>query len=123
VTDENKARWSRLISDFESTDLSQPEFAQERGVSVHSLRYWLYQLRKETKASALSQSETEKPSARPAPKEDLRLLPVRAVRSAPQARQTRPSGEFLELVLPSGACVRFQAGTDPRYLRALVAVL
>jgi transposase-like protein len=123
VTDENKARWIRLISDFESTDLSQPEFAQERGVSVHSLRYWLYQLRKEAKAASLSQSETEKPSARPIKREGLRLLPVRAVRSAPKARQTEPRGEFLELVLPSGACVRFRAGTDPRYLRALVAVL
>jgi transposase-like protein len=123
MTDEDKARWSRLISDLESTDLSQPEFARERGVSVHSLRYWLYQLRKESKASVLSQSETEKPSARPAPKEGLRLLPVRAVGSAPKARQRTPNREFLELVLPSGACVRFQAGTDLRYLRALVAVL
>src|SRR5258707_14760859 len=123
MTDEDKARWSRLISDLESTDLSQPEFARERGVSVHSLRYWLYQLRKESKASVLSQSETEKPPARPAPKEDLRLLPVRAVGSAPKARRTTPSGEFLELVLPSGACVRFRAGTDLRYLRALVAAL
>ncbi len=123
MTDDDKVRWSRLISDWESTDLSQPEFARERGISVHSLRYWLYRLRRESKASVLSHSETEKSLAQPAPKEDLRLLPVRAVASAPKARSPILSREFLEIFLPSGACVRFQAGTDPRYLRALVAVL
>jgi transposase-like protein len=121
VADEDKARWSRLISDWESTNLSQAEFSRERGISVHSLRYWLHRLRRESKSSLASQPESEELSA--PPKEDLRLLPVRAVGSAPKARQPMPSGEFLELVLPSGARVRFQTGTDPRYLRALVAVL
>ncbi len=120
MNDDTKARWSRLVSDWESTDLSQPEFARERGISVHALRYWLYRLRSEAKAPVLTQPQTEKPSTA---KEDLRLLPVRAVASAPKARQPIASREVLELVLPSGACVRFHAGTDPRYLRALVAVL
>jgi transposase-like protein len=123
VTDDDKARWSRLVSDWESTDLSQGEFARERGISVHTLRYWLYQLRKEAKTSVPSQSGAEKSSARSASKNDLRLLPVRTVASAPKARQPIASREFLELVLRSGACVRFQTGTDPRYLRALLAVL
>jgi transposase len=123
VTNEDKARWSRLVSDWESTDLSQGEFARERGISVHSLRYWLYRLRSEAKAPVLSQPEKQNASAPPTSKEDLRLLPVRAVASAPKARQQVASREFLELVLPSGKCVRFQAGTDLRYLRALVAVL
>ena len=123
MTDDDKARWSRLVSDWESTDLSQPEFARERGVSVHAFRYWLYRLRSEAKASVLSQRETGNASVPPTSKEDLRLLPVRAVASAPKARQPMASKEFLELVLPSGRCVRFLAGTDPRYLRALVAVL
>jgi hypothetical protein len=123
VTDDDKARWSRLVSDWESTELSQPEFARERGVSVHAFRYWLYRLRSEAKAAILSQPEKQNASAPPTSKEDLRLLPVRAVASAPKARQPMASREFLELVLPSGTCVRFQVGTDPRYLRALVAVL
>ncbi len=48
MTDDDKVRWSRLVSDWESTDLSQPEFARERGVSVHAFRYWLYRLRSRT---------------------------------------------------------------------------
>ena len=123
MTDDTKARWSRLVSDFQSTDLSQPEFARERGISVHALRYWLYRLRSEANAPVLSQTEAEKSSAPATAKKDLRLLPVRAVASAPKARQPIASMEVLELVLPSGACVRFHIGTDPRYLRALVAVL
>ena len=123
MTDDNQARWSRLVSDWESTDLSQPKFARERGISVHALRYWLYRFRSEAKAAVLSQPQAEKPSVPPTAKEELRLLPVRAVASAPKARQPIASREFLELVLPSGACLRFHVGTDPRYLRALVAVL
>jgi hypothetical protein len=76
VNDNTKARWSRLVSDWESTDLSQPEFARERGISVHALRYWLYRLRSEAKAPVLTQPQTEKPSVPLPAKEDLRLLPV-----------------------------------------------
>jgi hypothetical protein len=44
----------------------------------------------------------------------------------PKARRALvvPAGEdLLELALPSGACVRFPAGTDVGYLRALAAAL
>ena len=120
MTNDHRERWGKLISDWESTDLSQAEFARERGVSVHSLRYWRYHLRKEAKAVG---SPSEQLPAGAAPKEDLRLLTVRAVGSAPKARWPVPSRDFLELLLPSGACVRFLAGTDPKYLRALMAAL
>jgi hypothetical protein len=33
MADENRARWTRLVADFESCDLSQREFADERGLS------------------------------------------------------------------------------------------
>ncbi len=123
MNDDAKARWSRLVSDWESTDLSQPEFARERGISVHALRYWLYRFRSEAKAPVLTQPQTEKPSVPPPAKEDLRLLPVRTVASAPKARQPIASREVLDLVLPSGACVRFHVGTDPRYLRGIDELL
>jgi hypothetical protein len=31
MADTDRARWTRLVADFESADLSQREFAQERG--------------------------------------------------------------------------------------------
>jgi hypothetical protein len=51
---------------------------------------------------------------------------VRVVASASKTRTAVVLGradELLELALPSGVCVRFPAGTDLKYLRALAATL
>jgi hypothetical protein len=50
-------------------------------------------------------------------------VPVRVVASAPKARREVPESQLLELALPSGTRLRFSAGTDLKYLRALAAVL
>jgi hypothetical protein len=50
------------------------------------------------------------------------MLPVHVVGSA--ARNARQPGDaVLELALPSGALLRFPAGTDLGYLRQLAAAL
>jgi hypothetical protein len=114
-----------LVADFESADLSQREFAQERGLPLSNLRYWIYRLRKEsrplvTEAAERSDQGPERGQVAAA----SRLLPVRVVRSAaPEARQQDGAAALLELTLPSGARVRFPAGTDPAYLRALSSAL
>ena len=110
--------------DFEVSDLSQREFATERGISLSNLRYWIYRLRKEsrplvTEASERSGQGPEQAKARPG----SRLLPVRVVASAPKARREGEANGLLELALPSGARLRFPAGTDLKYLRALAAAL
>ena len=55
------------------------------------------------------------------------MLPVRVVASAPKARRAASGASagdaLLELALPSGARLRFPAGTDLKYLRALAAAL
>jgi hypothetical protein len=55
------------------------------------------------------------------------MLPLRVVASAAKPRTAvvvrDASDEVLELALPSGVRVRFPAGTDLKYLRALAAVL
>jgi hypothetical protein len=48
---------------------------------------------------------------------------VRVVASAPKARHETSAAAVLELVLPSGARLRFPAGTDLGYLRELAASL
>ena len=127
MADENRARWTRLVADFESCDLSQREFAEERGLSLSNLRYWLYRLRKESRPL---RTEPERESVAPKqapPPEGSRLLPVRVVASAPKARtaakpMVAAAGD-LELALPSGTRLRFPVGTDPAYLRSLAAAL
>jgi hypothetical protein len=130
MADENRARWTKLVADFESCDLSQREFADERGLSLSNLRYWLYRLRKESRPLRTDEAERELAPPKPAPTiEGSRLLPVRVVASAPKARRTAPAvaaakaEAVLELALPSGTRLRFPAGTDPHYLRSLAAAL
>ncbi|MGC3996457.1 MAG: hypothetical protein QM767_02555 [Anaeromyxobacter sp.] len=49
MTEQERTRWTRLVADFEASDLTQREFATERGVSFSNLRNWLYKLRKESR--------------------------------------------------------------------------
>src|SRR5690349_1191957 len=124
MRDEDRARWTKLVADFETADLSQREFAQERGISLSNLRYWIYKLRKESRPLVIGATEhSERGPEQTAPAEGSRLLPVRVVASAPKARRATvevADAEFLlELALPSGATLRFPAGIDLAYLRAL----
>jgi hypothetical protein len=128
MDDQDKARWVKLVADFESCDLTQREFATERGVSFTNLRYWIYRLRKESRPLV---TETAKVSGQ-APKAEgarkgSRLLPVEVVASAAKPRTralvAAAPESLLELALPSGASLRFPAGTDLAYLRALAAAL
>ncbi len=124
MADQDRARWTKLVADFEVSDLSQREFASERGISLSNLRYWIYRLRKDsrplvTEGSERSGQGPEQAKARPG----SRLLPVRVVASAPKARQPEEANGLLELTLASGARLRFPAGTDLKYLRALAAAL
>jgi hypothetical protein len=128
MDDQERVRWVKLVADFESSDLTQREFASERGVSFSNLRNWIYKLRKETRP-LVSEPPREPGQDRAATKtpRDLQLRSVRVVASAAKRRTTTPAqrdgDSLLELVLASGARLRFPPGTDPRYLQALAAAL
>ena len=107
-----RERWVRLVADYEASDLRQREFALERGIRFNQLRNWIYRLRAEGRARV-------EPAGQ---KEDLRLLPVRVVASAPRARPSERS-EWLELVLQTGTRLRFSTGTDIAYVGSLARAL
>ena len=116
------------MADFESAYLSQREFAQERGISLSNLRYWVYKLRKESRPLVTQEPErSDQAPEQAAAAGGSRLLPVRVVASAPKARRAKAEvivrDVLLELALPSGTTLRFPAGTDLAYLRALAAAL
>ena len=121
MADQDRERWVKLVADFESSDLSQREFASERGISFSNLRYWLYRLRKEARPLTAEQpnNQAEQLPAR----RRLTLKPVRVVASAAKPRTEGNEANVLELALPSGTRIRFPAGTDLAYLRALAAAL
>jgi hypothetical protein len=128
MADQDKVRWTKLVADFESCDLSQREFANERGVPLSNLRYWLYRLRKESRplvTEAAGRSDQAPKQAQE--KKGSRLVPVEVVSSAAKPRTrtlvAAAPESLLELALPSGTRLRFPAGTDLAYLRALAAAL
>jgi transposase len=130
MTDHDRTRWTKLVADFETSDLTQREFAAERGVSFSNLRNWIYKLRKESRPLVAEPANVSgQAPARPervAVPEGSRLVPVRVVAVAAQKRKTVVAGRgdrILEIALPSGVRVRFPAGTDLKYLRALAAAL
>ena len=124
VTEQDRARWTRLVADFEASELTQREFATERGISFSNLRNWLYRLRKESRPLVPESAKgSGQAPERVKAKTRSRLLPVRVVASAPKARQQGEANGLLELALPSGARLRFPAGTEVGYLRDLAAAL
>ncbi|MFT3912595.1 MAG: IS66 family insertion sequence element accessory protein TnpB [Anaeromyxobacteraceae bacterium] len=123
MSDDERSKWTKLVADFETADLSQREFSKERGVPLSNLRYWLYKLRKESRPLVTTEAEQAgSVTEQPAPNGGSRLLPVRVVASA--APKARPGeAALLELALPSGAVLRFPVGADLEYLRQVVAAL
>jgi transposase len=128
MADQDRERWTKLVADFETSELTQREFASERGLSFSNLRNWIYRLRKESRplVTEAAKEPRQAPRQEPATK-GSRLVPVRVVASAAKPRaRALVAGEaesLLELELPSGAHLRFPAGTDLAYLRALAAAL
>jgi len=127
MTDQDRTRWTKLVADFESSDLTQREFATERGISFSNLRNWIYKLRKESRPLVAEPPKVPRqaPEQAPAPG-GSRLVPVRVVASAAKPRTqevVKGGGELLELALPSGVRVRFPVGTDLKYLCSLTAAL
>jgi transposase-like protein len=127
MDDQERARWTKLVADYESSDLTQREFAVERGISFSNLRNWIYRLRKEARPIAPDEAKEPRQEPPAPPQSDSRLVAVRVVASAAKRRSVvaghRDGDGLLELVLSSGARVRFPAGTDLGYLRALAAAL
>jgi hypothetical protein len=127
MTEQELARWTKLVADFEASDLTQREFATERGISFSNLRNWLYKLRKESRPLQPEPPKVpgQAPERAPAP-EGSRLVPVHVVASAAKPRSSVVAvsgGEVVEIALTSGVRVRFPVGTDPRYVRSLAAAL
>jgi len=92
--------WRRLVAEYDGSTETQEAFCEARDVSLGTFRYWKYKLAKE----------------RP-----TRFLPVEVVGSpAPVAR----AGALVEVAVPGGGPVlRFEVGTDARYVAELVSAL
>ena len=122
MADDKRQFWINQVADFETSGLSQRAYAEQKQISLSNLRYWMYKLRNESRPLAPEQAESAPEQRRP--RRARRLLAVDVVASAaPKARQQDGQAALLELTLPSGVQLRFPAGTDLAYLRALASAL
>ena len=93
--------WFRVAEAFEASGLTQQEFSQHRGLRLSTLQSWVYRRRRQLARKT----------------EPVRLLPVEV------AGVSQPSTALLEVVLASGARLRFGSGTDVDYVARLVTAL
>jgi hypothetical protein len=104
-------RWNALLNEFRRSGLTQAEFCQRRGLSLHSFRKHLYR----------------RPSPKPTPANALpsdaaaHFLPVTLLPDpSPTTAASRPT---LELLLSNGRRIAVPPGFDPQTLRQLIATV
>ena len=96
----SRADWEGIVASFEGSGLTVARFCSSRRLKPKALRWWQWKLAREARSAT-----------------SVRLVPVGVVESTVSATRTP-----LELVLGDIA-IRFEAGTEPEYLAALVSAL
>lgn len=91
--------WEGVVAAAESGTGTRREIARRFGVGLPALGYWLAKVRRERGQHSTS----------------LRLLPVRVAGAGDSAA--------IQIALDGNVALRFQAGTDPDYLAALVRAI
>lgn len=106
----DRAEWEQIIGELESSGERQGEFARKRGLSIYSLRDWLYRIRRERQSA---RSNTQ-----------LRLLPihVQPIEASPPAASRQGTGTGIEVWVAEIA-VRAWVGTSPQYLAQVISEL
>jgi hypothetical protein len=51
MREKNRKLWSERIEDYRTSGLSASKWAEDKGVSVHKLRYYIHKFNKEKKES------------------------------------------------------------------------
>lgn len=100
---DTRRRWLTLVARFERGEFSQAKFAARSGVSLPSLRYWIYKLRSE------GAGHINKPAD-----DDVRLVPVE-VRASSAPAAIAVDVRTLRVLVPGDA--------DPEQVARLVAAL
>jgi transposase-like protein len=86
--------WVSKVAEYERSELTQESFAQQRGIAVSTLRWWISKLRQERRSS-------------------VSLVPVRVITStAPTARNTADADRAIEIEIELKTGVRLRVTTD-----------
>ena len=102
--------WIKRIERWRESGLGAKDFAQQVGVEVDRLRHWKWRLAKENGATNAASAA----STPPAP------FPFVEVTPTPALGREEP---IIEVVAPSGFCIRVPARFDADTLRRVLAVV
>ena len=120
-------QWAAIFTDFRRSGLSQVQFCQLRGISLHSFRYWLYRLRPGLPPPRpRSIRRNNAPTHLPTRSETPAFLPVHVRPRSLEpivAHQVAQPPALLELVLSDRAHLRVPVGFDPATLHQVLDVL
>jgi len=98
--------WLQIIQQFETSGLTQEQYAEKRGIPVGTLRSWIYKVRRQRH------------------EEDTPLLPVRVVAStAPLARQGGDEAGIIEVAVGSDVRLRFPLHAPASTIAQVVSLL
>lgn len=113
-------KWRELSQEWERSGLPQTEFCRQRGLAVHTLRWWRWRLRlggARKLARRLKAAVGVPSSSSPMPS----FVPVQVIAEARQPR--RRELPTMDIVLRRRRRVRIDADFDARMLARVVRVL
>lgn len=105
-------RWTTLINEFRRGGLTQAEFCNRRGLSIHSFRKHLY---------GTSASKPSMQHLRTAPDHGPQFLRVTVLPDPVPSITFNPPA--LELILSNGRRIAVASGFNPETLRRLLSVV
>ena len=106
-------RWNALLNDFRRSGLTQAEFCERRGISIHSFRKRLYRV----------PTPKPTPANHPSPNATAHFLPVTVLPDPIPSAAAATALQPLELLLGNGRRIVVAPGFDPCTLRQLIAVV
>jgi hypothetical protein len=128
------AYWAEIVRQYRKSGLSQPEFCQRRGLTLGSLKNWLYKVpyrqavdrfleQRQGGPSGPTAPKTPEASTRPRP---CRFVPVTLTTPRPATvgvEDARGAAVVLEVRLGSGRRIAVAPGFDADTLKRLLDVL
>ncbi len=124
LSERRAERWGKVVRDWERSGQTHGEFCRRHGVSIHSLRTWIYKFKKRgwknlSRGSVLPAVKPNGPDGKEKHLEPSSASVFLPVRVAAEAK----ADTGLEVVLALGRRITVGRGFDPETLLRLVATL
>ena len=111
MTRRGRSAWEKIVAEYRASGLTHRAFCSPRGISVNSLRHWIYRLRDERAAGTVARSATK----------PVHMVPVRI--RAPKRTTAESAGAAIVELLVGAVVMRVRVGEDVAYVAELASAL